>query len=195
MATRAAAPKAITPTYLLHIELRGIKPVIWRRLLVPGSVTLGRLHAIILQTMGWGGGHLHEFIIRDDRYTSTTEWDERPEGTMDGTRVALWRAVGASKQFTYVYDFGDDWNHKIKVVKIIDGYPPLDHPECVGGENACPPEDVGGVPGYEDFLAAIRDPAHEDHATMLKWCGGAFDPATFDLDAVNAELSQIKFRR
>ena len=65
---------------------------------------------------------------------------------MDGTRVPLWRVVGASKQFSYVYDFGDDWDHKIKVVKVVDGYP-LDHPECLDGENACPPEDVGGAPG------------------------------------------------
>jgi hypothetical protein len=80
----------------------------------------------------------------------------------------------------YVYDFGDDWVHKVVVEKVLPADPRISYPVCVAGKRACPPEDCGGVWGYREFLAAISDPDHPEHEEMLEWVGGAFDPEEFD---------------
>jgi hypothetical protein len=107
-------------------------------------------------------------------------------------RFTLAAALGTRKSFTYLYDFGDGWEHRVSVEKILPADAALKLPQCLDGANACPPEDVGGPPGYEDFLAAIHDPTHEEHAAMLEWCGGAFDPTAFDPTAVNESLRRFK---
>ena len=112
------------------------------------------------------------------------------EGMLDESTVTLQEALGARKTFMYVYDFGDDWHHKIKVEKIITLDAPLSLAVCLDGENACPPEDVGGSPGYEEFLQALADPAHPDHGDLKDWIGGSFDPAAFSIAEVNARLKQ-----
>lgn len=94
----------------------------------------------------------------------------------------------------YDYDFGDDWKHEILVQKILEPDPKGNYPVCLGGERACPPEDCGGTPGYEEFLAAIRDPKHEEHDGMLEWVGGSFDPEAFDVKAINRNLKKEKAR-
>jgi hypothetical protein len=106
--------------------------------------------------------------------------------------VVLSAALGReSRSFDYVYDFGDDWHHAILVestrIQPQAGFTI----QCTAGENACPPEDVGGAPGYADFLAAIADPRHEEHENYLAWCGGGFDPGRFDRAAVNRALARI----
>ena len=100
--------------------------------------------------------------------------------------------VGGSMKFNYVYDFGDDWIHEVRVEAIIPDQRGVVVPSCTGGANRCPPEDVGGPPGYAGFLAAINDPRHPDHQGVLDWCGGAFDPAEFSLDAINQRLRRLK---
>ncbi|WP_232624501.1 plasmid pRiA4b ORF-3 family protein [Paraburkholderia ginsengisoli] len=92
-----------------------------------------------------------------------------------------------------IYDFGDNWQHRVKVEKILPPDSDLRSPICLAGRNACPPEDVGGGPGYIEFLEAITDPSHEDHEQLLEWCGGSFDPDAFDLAAVNERLSEFEF--
>jgi len=84
----------------------------------------------------------------------------------------------------YTYDFGDGWEHSVTLEAILPQEPGLDYPRCLGGERACPPEDCGGTYGYAEFLAAIRDPEHEEHQSMLEWVGGAFDPEHFRPEAV-----------
>jgi hypothetical protein len=111
---------------------------------------------------------------------------------LNEARVTLTAALGALKSFTYIYDYGDDWRHRVKVEKILPPDSELRSPLCLAGRNACPPEDVGGTPGYIEFLDAIKDPSHEEHHQMLEWCGGSFDPNAFDLDGVNLRLSDIK---
>jgi hypothetical protein len=95
-------------------------------------------------------------------------------------------------QITYVYDFGDHWQHKVRVEAVVDNELKAPAPMCTADANRCPPEDVGGPPGYIDFLQAINDPAHEEHAEMLEWAGGTFDPTAFDIDAVNTRLLKLK---
>lgn len=110
----------------------------------------------------------------------------------DEEGVTLRDALGAKKTFTYVYDYGDDWRHKVKVEKVVTLDVPIERGVCIGGENACPPEDVGGPPGYEEFLAALVDPKHPEHWDLKEWIGGSFDPAAFSVDEVNERLSSTE---
>ncbi|CAN7737717.1 plasmid pRiA4b ORF-3 family protein [Paraburkholderia hospita] len=193
--TRKPALRAVNspvPVYQLHIELKYLKPAVWRRVLVPASIKLPKLHVVLLWAMGWDGGHLHEFVFGDTNYgVPDADFPSDPP-MLNEARVSLAKALGALKSFTYIYDFGDNWQHRVKVEKVLSADPELRLPICLDGRNACPPEDVGGVPGYIEFLDAIIDPAHEEHQLLLDWCGGSFDPAAFDLQDVNERLFEIK---
>jgi hypothetical protein len=177
----------------LKIELRHIKPLVWRRILVPETVTLAKLHVILLRSMGWSGGHMHEYEIARLRYgqpdpdwpSSEPIYDERKY------RLETFLETGL-RRFSYTYDFGDHWEHVIKVEDLVPPKPDAPQIECIGGANACPPDDVGGEPGYENFLAILGDPTHEEHAHMLRWIGGSFDSTYFDLAEVNERLLEIK---
>ncbi len=189
----ARTAKAAAPIYQLRIELLDVSPVIWRRLLVPGSIKLHQLHGVLLWTMGWAGGHLHEFVIGHDHFGEPDPYfDEAPRLQRDD-RFTLAAALGAHKWFIYLYDYGDGWEHRVTVEKILPVDPTLKLPKCLDGANACPPEDVGGPLGYAEFMEAIHDPHHEEHDAMLEWCGGAFDPNAFDPEAINDTLRQFKF--
>jgi len=193
MATRTLlrVVKAPPPVFQLRIDLLHLKPAIWRRILVPASIKLPKLHVVLLQTMGWSGGHLHEFIVGERNY-GIPDPDFPGPSVEREDRVALASVLGGLKTFLYLYDFGDGWEHRVKVEKTLPPNPDLKSPICLGGANACPPEDVGGPPGYHDFLDAIRDPSHEEHHDMLEWCGGHFDPTAFNITDANSFLSQIK---
>ena len=186
------AVKAPALVYQLRIELLGLKPTIWRRLLVPATIKLDRLHGVLLWTMGWAGGHLHEFVIGHDHYGEPDPNYDTPPVVQREDRVTLAATLGARKSFIYLYDFGDGWEHRVTVEKMLPPEPGLKLPQCLAGANACPPGDVGGPPGYADFLEAIRNPAHEEHAAMLEWCGGAFDRAAFRPDDINTAFRDLK---
>lgn len=96
------------------------------------------------------------------------------------------------RRFLYEYDFGDGWEHQIVVEKTISPTAGEKYPRCIQGKGACPPEDVGGVWGYESFLEAIQNPNHEEHDSYLEWVGGKFDPEAFDLEETNQALRRVK---
>ena len=177
----------------LRIELESIEPLIWRQLVVPDTITLTRLHHVIQAAMGWTDTHLHEFDIGHQRYgVPDPDWD------FDGSiisekRVPLLKALAARKSFTYLYDFGDGWEHKVTVKKALPGAQPKRYAICIGGENACPPEDVGGPYGYADYLTAIRDKNHPEHEDMLAWGREDFDRGAFDLEETNTILKRIRW--
>ena len=181
------------PPAQLKMSLVEIEPEIWRRLVVPRGVRLDRLHEIFQVAMGWTNSHLHEFRAGDTRYGEPDpEYDEGD--VRDERSVRLFEvAPGVNDSFLYQYDFGDSWEHRVVVEKILtpEESPP-DLPVCLAGARACPPEDCGGVPGYEGFLEAIRDPTHEEHQAMLAWVGGKFDAEAFDLGKVNRRLRRLK---
>jgi Plasmid pRiA4b ORF-3-like protein len=194
--TRKPALRAVNsqvPVYQLHIELKYLKPAVWRRVLVPASIKLPKLHVVLLLAMGWDGGHMHEFMFGDTNYGVPDPDFPSDPPMLNEARASLGKALGALKSFTYIYDYGDNWQHRVKVEKVLPPDPELRSPICLDGRNACPPEDVGGVPGYIEFLDAIIDPAHEEHQRLLDWCGGSFDPAAFDLQDLNERLFEIKF--
>lgn len=179
-----------TPTYQLLVELDWVKPKVWRRLLVPVTIELPLLHVMLLWAMGWDGGHLHEFVFGHDHYGPSEADLDLPDEVGDEDGVTLRDALGTRKSFLYIYDYGDSWRHKVKVEKIVMPQEPVASALCIGGENACPPEDVGGAPGYAEFLEALADPTHPEHEDRKEWIGGSFDPRAFDIDEVNRRLTQ-----
>lgn len=179
--------------YQLRVELKGIEPLIWRRILVPENVALPKLHVILQWAMGWSNSHLHEYEIGRRRYgMRDDDWgDDDPP--LDERRVRLKPLIESGvRRFTYLYDFGDHWEHTVKIEDLVSPKSGAAPVLCTAGENACPPEDVGGPPGYFEFLAALKDPANEQHSDMLRWIGGAFDPAAFDIADINERLATIK---
>jgi hypothetical protein len=191
---RAAARSAVTWSWQLKVELLEVSPTVWRRLIVPETVKLPKLHRILQVALGWTDSHLHHFVIAGVSYSNADPDDAAELDQHDERRVALDKALGMDARcFDYVYDFGDDWHH---VVTIEERRPnPQQSPtlvHCSDGANACPPEDVGGRHGYAEFLAALADPGHEEHEQYFQWIGGSFDPRRFDIDAVNIALSKIK---
>ncbi|MDX6526907.1 MAG: hypothetical protein QOI43_2418 [Gaiellales bacterium] len=170
--------------YQLKATIIGTKPPVWRRLLVAETTSLFELHEVLQAAFGWWNSHLYEFEIGGVRYgTDDGEGFGPPPKSERRTRLGAVTEAGTT--FTYLYDFGDNWQHSVVVEKIIAAAPGATYPACIAGRRACPPEDCGGVWGYAEFLAAVSDPAHPEHDSMLEWAGGAFDPerfATSDFD-------------
>jgi hypothetical protein len=136
--------------WLLCVEYEDVRPKVWRRLLVPLDIDLSRLHVELLLGTGWDGGHIHEFIFGPDHYGATELGREFPDDLQLEEDVLLSQALGRRKSFKYLYDFGDSWWHSVKVEQIVRLDAPLDLAKYIAGENACPPQDVGGAGGYED---------------------------------------------
>ena len=175
----------------MKITLEDSKPPIWRRIQVPSTVTLYRFHQILQVVMGWSNYHLHEFNIDGLHYgepSPDNEYKVRNEKTVKLSQVIS--KEGA--KFAYIYDFGDDWYHKILVEKILQPESDKHYPICIKGTRACPPEDCGGIGGYYDFLEIIKNPDDPDHGQMLEWVGGSYDPEAFGLDNINQQLRKIK---
>lgn len=193
-----AAKRKVDQGSIRHLQLRvsllDVVPLVWRSVMVPETITLPKLHVTLLWTMGWDGGHLHEFRFLGRRYGEPDrEWDQEDD-VVPEHRVTLAKAfAGVTSTFEYLYDFGDSWRHLVQVEDYVQVTPAgAKQVRCVAGANACPPEDVGGVPGYEEFVASLADPTHEDHESNLQWVGGSFDPRAFNLDEVNERLAEIK---
>jgi hypothetical protein len=184
----AARKRAAPKLYELHVELEDIEPLIWRRILVPGSIKLPKLHDLLQLVMGWSDSHLHSFEV--GHKTFSLAHDEMEDlNILDEQKYTLGRILGESvREFVYEYDFGDSWRHRIKVKPVPQPNTDWFYPLCIAGERAAPPDDVGGVMGYLEFLSAIQDPKHDEHESMLTWIGGAFDPEGFDLNAINRAL-------
>lgn len=188
--SRRVEPQRI---YQLHVALDEMQPTIWRRLWVTDILTLAKLDRVIQAAMGWTNSHLHEFEIAGQRYgIPDDEWpDDNPP--LDDRRSHVGTVLGDSvTQFTYTYDFGDHWQHTVRVEKHLAPNEINTWPTCLAGQNACPPEDVGGIGGYMEFIEAIRNPSHEEHVAMWRWCRGPFDPARFDVNAANAAIRNLR---
>lgn len=179
------------PIYQVKVTLHYSKPPIWRRIQVRSDITLARLHGVLQAVMGWAGYHLHQFSV-GQTYYGVPHPDFGPE-MQDETQVKLNQiAPGEGYKFVYEYDFGDSWEHILLVEKVLPPDPDAHYPVCIKGRRACPPEDVGGMWGYYEFLEAIQDPNHPEHENYVEWIGGDFDPEAFDLDEVNAALRTMR---
>jgi hypothetical protein len=180
--------------YQMKVKLEDISPPIWRRIQVTNNTTLGKLHRILQIIMGWSDYHLHEFIIDGVSY-GVPDKDSMFEMQYDKNEKNVKLSQVVSKEqtkFTYVYDFGDYWQHKILTEKILPQEPDMQYPICIKGKRTCPPEDCGGAGGYEEFIETIQYPDHPEHDEMLEWAGGSFNPEAFDIDEINRELRKIR---
>lgn len=179
--------------YQLKITLRDIRPPIWRRVQVRSDATLGHLHWVIQFAMGWTNSHLHSFLIQGQEYSMLVpnlgfdELDMRDEQPVKLSKVF----TGEKFKFFYTYDFGDSWEHEVLLEKVLTAESDAQYPVCIKAKRACPPEDCGGVWGYQDFLEAIKDPDHPEHESLLEWIGGSFDSEDAELDKINIFLKTI----
>lgn len=174
--------------YQFKVTLLDIRPTIWRQIQVPSTYSFWDLHVAIQDAMGWLDYHLHEFQIPDPETSQLVRVGIPDDDALEGDdRVLPGWDIPISDYFSpenrsarYTYDFGDDWNHTVKLENVVPGLPGIRYPMCSGGARRCPPEDVGGPPGYREFLRAIRNPKHEEHDSYLEWVGGAYDPESFE---------------
>jgi hypothetical protein len=184
------SPRGPVSIHQVKVTLEGIRPPVWRRIHVASSITLRRLHDVLQVTMGWTQSHLYAFEIGGVTFGEPSPGYDIPVRSAKSTPLRR-VAPDAGARFSYLYDFGDNWEHQVVVEKVLLPEPGAVYPRCLTGRRACPPEDVGGIWGYQEFLQAIGDPEHEEHASLLEWVGGAFDPEAFDLGAVNRALATL----
>jgi hypothetical protein len=185
--------KSFKNVYQFKISLKGIRPPIWRRIQVPQYYTFWDLHAAVQDAMGWSDLHLHAFRMKNPK-TGIGEEIGIPDDEFAGADhkiLAGWKQK-ISRYFTaqnnkalYIYDFGDYWEHELKLEKILPRDKQKEYPVCMAGRRACPPEDCGGPPGYEDLLEVLANPEHDAYDSMLEWAGEDFAPDHFAVDEVH----------
>lgn len=175
----------------LKITLEGIEPLVSRTLEVPTDIRLDRLHLVIQAAMGWENSHLYEFMAGTARWSLPDP--AFGKNTLPVTKASLADVVDAAgtAPIRYVYDFGDDWAHVIQVTTTGDPAPGDFYPRLLDITGRCPPEDVGGPPGYEHFLQAIGDKAHPEHENLTEWAGGSFDPDVPDADELRSDVFKL----
>jgi hypothetical protein len=184
-------PKQPSNFLQIKVSLNFIQPIIWRKILVSDKITLLDLHDVIQAVFDWQDYHLHEFeinhIVYGDPANGEFDFPVLNEEVMTLKKLNLTQC----SRFTYVYDFGDHWKHTLIVEKVLPIERGIKLPRCVDGKRARPPEDVGGISGYAEFLKILCDPQNEEYESYLEWVGGAFDPKVFDLKGANERLQQL----
>jgi hypothetical protein len=175
----------------IRVTLEEIEPPVWRRLVLPMTWNLAQLHLAIQAAFNWWNYHLHEFRIGGLRYGDPAyddeAWEDEPR-MFDEGEVRLRDFDGPGTSFRYVYDFGDNWRHVVEIERVLALETAPRHGTCIAGARARPPEDVGGISGYEQFVAVLADPEDPEHSDMKRWCGGHFDPEWFDLARVDKDV-------
>lgn len=178
----------------LHIQLEDIEPAIWRRVEAPLTSTLKALHDVIQAAMLFEDCHLFQFEIGDRRYGyPDPDWGDEIRDARN-IRLGAVLARGVTR-FTYTYDFGDDWRHTIVVEDVTAADPKVGYPRFIDGAHRGPPEDVGGFPGFEEFVRVMADPADPAHDSVMAWYGQPFDPDNIDHDAITARFARLVARR
>jgi hypothetical protein len=192
--SQAGSEEKQAPIYQLKISLAFSDPLVWRRIRVQGDIPLTRLHDILQLSMGWSDLHTHRFLIGKVFYTPLESTDDWPKtGERSESEYRLVTLENDMKWcFTYIYDFGDGWEHEIELEESLPAGTGGNHPVLLAGERACPPENVGGIPGYEEFLAIINDPHHAHHKRIAKWYGAdRFNPEYLDIAQINMDLKRL----
>lgn len=172
--------------YQLKITIADSKPPIWRRVLVSSTYTLDKLHDVIQACFEWEHSHLYGFEISGKIY------DDETPGSLSKSLHSL--SLGTQQVFKYIYDFGDNWEHTVVLEKIAPNDSSKNFPYCLGGERAAPPEDCGGIWGYENKLEVLADKEHPDYEDILGWMGNNIEPELFDLKEVNERLASLRER-
>jgi hypothetical protein len=189
--------------FRVRVDLDGSSPPIWRRLLVASDLRLDELHEALQIAFGWHGGHLHDFREAGDarhaeRFVSEPEFgDDDLDGTPE-TKVHLDQVLfEPGDRLIYTYDFGDDWQHTIRLEEVLPQDADARRVSVIGGRRAAPPDDCGGVFGYQMLLAKLADPSDPEHDRLSGWFAeyvddvSEFDPAKVDLDAIDQVMRQF----
>jgi hypothetical protein len=197
----AKARAKLDPTHVqlqLKVTLLDIKPTIWRRLLVPATIKLPKLHNVLQLAFGWTNSHLHAFRLEEDSYEANPPKDTlaslfgSDDQRHDEKKFRLCDLLHAPEDWLiYEYDFGDGWQHDVFVEKLLPGTA-TKTVTCLAGARAGPPDDCGGPPGYYDLLKAIADPKNPEHHHLVDWLGEPYDPKAFSVDSLNAMLQGLK---
>jgi hypothetical protein len=182
--------------YTLHVNLSASEPLIWRRIIVDGRTRLSALHHILQAAMGWSDSHLHKFEIRKKHYgVPDSEYDDDGWEMLDEKKFKLNQLLDVGDACTYLYDFGDSWEHCVCVEAIDDD---VDSQRAGGvawieaGERACPPDDAGGISGYQEMFATLENAPYGEEALRLQiWAGLDFDPERFDRRAANITIQRM----
>ncbi|MEH6562227.1 MAG: plasmid pRiA4b ORF-3 family protein, partial [Marinobacter sp.] len=189
--TEGFMTKSSNNLYQIKVSLTGAQPPIWRRLLIEPGTTFQDLHRIIQVAMSWQASHLHLFQAEDGRLVGDLAEDFDgmmnfvDESTVPVSSLLAWEG----QALKYEYDFGDSWEHEITLEKILPANSSEPVPQCIKAVRQCPPEDIGGLPGFYNFLEIMEDMAHPDHIAVREWLGGEwFDPEFVDLGEINEDL-------
>lgn len=182
----------MTATLLrLKVTLDDVEPRVLRRIEVPAGIKLDRLHLTLQAALGWTNSHLFEIRASDTGWgIPSPDW---PDGPLDARKAMLIDVIedAGTKTLRYIYDYGDCWEHTIEVERMTDAQPGVLYPRLIEADGRCPPEDVGGPPGYAEMLEALADTGHERHAEMREWLGAEFDPNTFDAAPRKDEVAAL----
>ena len=193
---------AFERVYQFKVSLQGIEPQVWRRIQVPESYSFWDLHVAIQDAMGWKDYHLHLFRVSNPETPGQIDNIGIPddEGWDDSLNTLPGWNLSIADYFTrpnmtvqYEYDFGDDWQHEVVLEEILPRQEGAEYPLCLAGAQACPPEDCGGVHGFERVLEAMRNPDHEEHQETVDWIGTEYDPNAFHPENVRFDDPQQRW--
>jgi hypothetical protein len=184
------------PIARLKITLDDVKPAVLRRVEIPFDIRLDRLHLILQAAVGWTNSHLYEIRARGVRWSTPFPDQDSGGDFLDARKVRLSELLedAGTKTLNYLYDFGDGWEHTIKIERLIDPEPGTLYPRLIEAKGRCPPEDIGGPWGYAEFLEAIADPKHERHRELKEWFADDFNPHVVDLDWLAEDVAALAQR-
>ena len=182
-----------TTAVRIKVTLKDVKPTVMRCLVVPITLRLDRLHLTLQAAFGWTNSHLFEFHAGEGHWGIPDPDGDFGHQPVDARKVRLYDIVQetGAKTIHYLYDFGDSWDHVIKLEKWFDNTPTDGLPLLLDAAGRCPPADVGGAPGYAEYLDAIGDPAHPEHKHMRLWGPERFDPTVVDRTALEAAVNAL----
>ena len=178
----------------IKVTLEYIEPAVTRTLQVPSNIRLDRLHLTLQAAMGWTNSHLYMFEAEGATWGLPDPDFGGDDLPANKTTLAEVLEDTGVRSIRYIYDFGDSWEHKLQIGNVTDPIPGDLYPSLIEISGRCPPEDVGGVPGYEEFLDAMADTNHPEHTHLREWNGGSFDPSTPPADELRFDVLRLAKR-
>ncbi|OOM79894.1 plasmid pRiA4b ORF-3 family protein [Clostridium sp. BL-8] len=205
--------------YKIKITLQGSAPLIWRRVIVPAEITFKRLHDIIQLSMGWSNCHLYDFNLVEEKLRITGDEESIAEYEMYSkikltkkndpygfianllevkpklsSKVKIDKYLNQDFNIAYIYDLGEYWKHEIALEEKIEDYE-YECPMCLEGEGACPPEDIGGICGYTEFLEIINNEKHPEYEETKEWVSNQHYEDVFDIEKINVHLANMFMKK